>query len=120
MELYCSVWEPLKRNNQEIVQMKQQNEEAEMNLTKKDWLIGGIEFITKTLLAILVYMGTQLTTDLRIVRDQNAELLNRITIVSERYEALSSRVSRNEKAIEKQLDIQYSERHQNNHAKLNP
>jgi cell division protein FtsB len=87
--------------------MTKPNEIDQMNLTKKEWLIGIIETVTKMLLAVLVYIGAQLITDIRIVQEQNQLLLNKLTEVSTHQANMTERLHANEAQIDKLRDQFY-------------
>lgn len=79
-----------------------------MNFTKKEWLIGIIESVTKMLLAVLVYIGAQLMTDIRIVQTQNQVLLNKLTEVTTHQVNMTEKLHAHESQIEKLRDHVYT------------
>ena len=87
--------------------MKTTNEVDQMNFTRKEWTIGIIESITKMLLAILVYMGAQLMSDVKTVQMQNAQLLNKLTELSTKQVNLTEQMHTHETQIEKLRDHMY-------------
>ena len=88
--------------------MTKPNEIDQMNFTKKEWLIGIIETVTKMLLAVLVYIGAQLMIDIRIVQTQNQVLLNKITELSINHENVTEKLHAHEMQIEKLRDHVYT------------
>jgi len=78
-----------------------------MNFTPKEWLIGGVEMVTKVLLGLIAYLGVQLMDDNEILKNSTADLLNRVIEMNVKMDGYSERIRSNEEEVKELRDMYY-------------
>lgn len=65
---------------------------GKMNFTQKEMFVGGIEAISKGLLAILVWLAVGILNDMEDVKNSNADMLNRIIEINVKMDNNKTRI----------------------------
>jgi len=63
-----------------------------MDFSQKEMVVGAIEFITKGLLAVLVWLAVGLVNDMEQVKNSSADLLNRVIEINVKMDNNKSRI----------------------------
>lgn len=71
----------------------------ELNFSTKEILIGTVETVTKALLAVLVWLGTNLQAELKNVSNQGHETLNKVTEINAKIDNNTKQIDRNTNSI---------------------
>lgn len=79
----------------------------EMDFTPKEWLIGGVELITKILLGLIAWLGVQLMDDMDIMKNASADLLNRVIEMNVKMDNYNDRISHNEEEVKELRKMYY-------------
>lgn len=79
----------------------------EMDFTPKEWLIGGVELITKILLGLIAWLGVQLMDDMDIMKNASADLLNRVIEMNVKMDNYNDRISHNEDEVKELRKMYY-------------
>lgn len=78
-----------------------------MNFTPKEWLVGGVEMVTKILLGLIAYLGVQLMDDVEIIQNSSADLLNRVIEMNVKMDGYSERIKNNEDEVKELRELYY-------------
>jgi hypothetical protein len=71
---------------------------------------GAMDFVTKAFLGILIYLATQMRSDMDIMMNSNADLLNRVIEMNVKMDNQNERIGRNERDIKELVEKYYQDR----------